>query len=405
MKVCVIGAGVVGCAAAFELARAGHEVVLLDAGTQPGTGTSYANGGQLSYSYVEPLAGPATLFSLPRLLFDRDSPVRLRVRPEPRQWAWGMRFLAACTAAQSRSGTRHLLELGRLSRDVLDTWLLEEALDFDFARNGKLVICPDHSSLDRQAMQVALQAEFGARQEILDRAGCIAREPRLADHRGFVGGVWTPSECVGDPHRYCVALVDALKRRGGQVLLGAQVRRFVVREGRCHAAVTSQGEVEADAFVLAAGLSSRVLGEHLGENLPLYPIKGYSLTLRVRAGQALPRTNVTDLGRKMVLAPIGDRLRVAAMAELVGEDTTLPPERIRAIEAAVDTVFPGLCERGDNQAWTGLRPATPTSVPIVRRSRVRNVLLNVGHGALGFTLAAGCAARVARLIEPAAEPA
>lgn len=405
MKVCVIGAGVVGCAAAFELARTGHEVVLLDAGTQPGTGTSFANGGQLSYSYVEPLAGPDTFFSLPRLLFDRDSPVRFRVRPEPRQWAWGVQFLAACTAAQSRSGTRQLFELGRLSRDTLDEWLLEEALDFDFARNGKLVICPDEASLDRQAAQVALQAEFGARQEVLDRAGCVAREPLLAGHPGFAGGIWTPSECVGDPHRYCVALVAALRRRGGQVMLGTSVQRFVMVGDRCRAAVTSRGTVEADAFVLAAGLSSRGLAEQLGERLPLYPIKGYSLTLRAKAGKALPRTNVTDLARKMVLAPIGDRLRVAAMAELVGEDTSLPAGRIHAIEEAVDTVFPGLCELGDNQAWTGLRPATPTSVPIVRRSRVPNVLLNVGHGALGFTLAAGCASRVARMLEPSLEPA
>lgn len=398
MKVCVVGAGVVGCATAFELQRAGHEVTLVDEQAGPGLGTSFANGAQLSYSYVEPFANPATFRALPKLFLSADSPVRFRFAPDPQQWLWGLRFLLACSSVQAARGTRELLELAALSRDTLEEWLREVALDFGFRRNGKLVLCPDADVLAHQAAQVALQAQHsGVLQQVLDRAGCIAIEPALAQYDGFVGGVWTPSECLGDPLRLCQSLCRVLDDAGASLRFDMPAEGFRVEKGSAHALRTRGGDIAADVFVLCAGIRAPGLARSLGESLPIYPLKGYSITLDMLPGPRAPAVSVTDLGRKMVLAPLDGKLRAAAMAEVAGHDLGIARDRIDTMLDGVAAIYPGLCAREPSRAWAGLRPATPTSLPIVA-SAVRNVLLNVGHGALGFTLAAGCARRVRELL-------
>lgn len=405
MRICVIGGGVVGCSTAYLLQREGHEVSLVEAAQGVGLGCSRANGGQLSYSYVQPLASPSTLRSVPRLLFDAGGPLRLRLQADHRQWRWMAGFVRACRRSRAAAGTRALLALAQASRVALQHWMRDERLDFAFTQNGKLVICPDHQVLAAQAEQVALQAHAGIEQQLLDRQACIDREPALAAHAGFVGGVWTPSECVADPHLYCQALERAALARGARFMRGLAVTGFVRHRHRVVAVQAGDRQVEADAFVLCAGLQSNELAAMLGERLPVYPIKGYSVTLRMRAQATHPVTSVTDLSRKMVLAPLGGELRVAAMAEIVGHDLSIPPDRVHTMLTAVERIYPGLCDFEDPRPWAGLRPATPDSVPIIRPSRVRNVLLNVGHGALGFTLAAGSACRVAGLLAQQAHEA
>lgn len=391
MKICVIGAGVVGCATAYHLCSIGHDVVLVDGKSAPGEGSSFANGGQLSYSYVEPLASPATLRSLPAMLLDKSSPLRWRPTAHWAQWAWGLRFLAACNARQVEQGTHQLLGIAALSESTLDDWMARDSLEFNFTRNGKLVLCPDQPTLRRQRQQIALQAYTGVVQSLLDREQCLAIEPALANYPGFVGGVWTSAECAGDPYLYCRTLVAAAQKRGLHCFFGTQVKAFIFRNGLATAIETGNGLVSADAFVLATGVQAPVLARQLGEHLPIYPIKGYSVTLPIKPGQNLPAVNVTDLSKKMVLAPLGGALRVAALAEFSGYDLGLAPGTVERITRAVEKIYPGACEMAHPQTWAGLRPATPTSVPIIRRSRISNVALNVGHGALGFTLAAGSA--------------
>jgi D-amino-acid dehydrogenase len=371
----------------------------VDAAPAVGTGTSFANGGQLSYSYVEPFASPSTFLSLPRYLFGARSPVRFRLRADTRQWLWGARFLWACQRKRALAGTNALLALAQESRATLESWMTEGELAFNFARNGKLVLCPDARVLASQAAQVAAQAHSGVRQELLSRDECVAREPALRHYAArFAGGVWTPTECVGDSYLYCQALERAATARGARFIYGAEVSRIVHRQRLARAAVTGAGEVEADAFVLCAGVGGRELAASLGERLPIYPIKGYSVTLQMRPDIPPPTVSVTDLSRKMVLAPLGGKLRVAAMAEVVGYGRDVPSERVDQMLDAVEAIYPGLCLREDTAPWAGLRPATPDSVPVVRRSRVSNAILNLGHGGLGFTLAAGSAVRVARML-------
>lgn len=399
MKVCVIGAGIIGCATAYSLAKLGCDVHLLDAASEAGTGTSFANGAQLSYSFVEPLASPATLRSLPGMLLSRSSPLRFELQPDPRQWSWGLRFLMACNHRQARRGTRELLRLASLSRRVLDEWMAHENWSFSFQMNGKLVLCPDPASLARQRAQIRFQRLLGCKQEIFSARECLAQEPALQAYAGqFAGGVWTEDECVGDPYVLCAQMIQSLRRMGATLCFDTPVHSLSTTGGRVTAALTSAGLVEADAFVIAAGCASPVLAAQAGLGLPIYPIKGYSLTLALRAGALAPRASVTDLGRKIVFAPLAGALRVAAMAEVVGSDLTIPPNRIHQMIESVAAVFPGLCDLDSVKPWAGLRPATPTSLPIVGSTRIQNLFINSGHGALGFTLAAGSAEVLSRAV-------
>lgn len=399
MKVCVIGAGVIGCATAYQLARRGHEVALVDSAAGPAAGASRGNGGQLSYRFIQPLASPGTLRSLPGLMLDRDSPVAVRLRPSLRQARWIAAFLACCRAGATRRGTHRLLAMTALSRLTLERWIADDGLDVGLRRNGKLVLCHHRGSLREQARQVALLDGLGDKQHVLDRDGCLAVEPVLRAHDGFVGGVWTPGECAVDPRAFCEALFAAAVARGARASWSTHVETLVVGNGKVVAATSRDGDIDADAFVLANGVAAPRLGRALGELLPIEPVKGYSLTLAMKPGEAQPKTNVTDLARKTVFAPGNGRLRIAAMAELGHRDLRIPRKRVEQIRDTVESVFPGLCDLDRPDAWAGLRPSTPSSVPIVRRSRIGNAFLNVGHGALGLTLACGSACLIAEAID------
>lgn len=406
--ICIIGAGIVGCASAYQLVREGHDVLLLDAAPGPGEACSFANGAQLSYSYVEPLATPATLRALPELLTQRHSPVRFRPTLDWRQYTWGLQFLAACRTPQVLRSTRELLALSFLSRDTLDQWLRDGVWPVGFRRNGKLVLCPDDATMARQRQQMQFQAGLGCEQQALGIEQCLDKEPALLgavrrSPNAYVGGIWTPGECVVDTHALCRALVDRLRARGGRTLFRTRVTGFARSRLGVHAVITADGEIDCDAVVLATGSESAVLAQGLGEHLPVYPIKGYSLTLPMQGVEPAPRISVTDLGRKTVFAPLGAELRVAAVAEIGGHALDLAAERIRQIRSSVAALYPAHVDaQAHGWPWSGLRPATPTSVPIVRRSkRHANVFFNVGHGALGLTLAAGSAVTLHRCLREA----
>ena len=397
MRVIVIGAGIVGCASAYALQRQGHQVTLLDAQTEVGRVSSYANGAQLSYSYVEPLASPATLLALPSLLLAKDSALKFSLRWDVQQWAWGLQFLAACTETKAQDGTHQLLELAALSRRTLEGWMEEERWSIDFARNGKLVLCRDEATLRRQASQVALQAKLGASQEILSAQECAEREPALlhVSHQ-FAGGIWTESECVADPHLLCQQLAQSFVKQGGTLALEQRVTAFERQGNLVQTVRTERGDLPCDAVVIAAGVASPRLGAMLGMKLSIYPIKGYSITVPVLRAEKMARCSITDLGLKTVFAPLGQHLRVAAAAEIVGEDVQIDPKRIAQMLYAVNQLFPGACDLSAPLTWAGLRPATPNSLPIIGQAGgwASNAWVNAGQGALGLTLAAGSAARL-----------
>jgi D-amino-acid dehydrogenase len=399
MHVGVLGAGIVGLATAWQLSRRGFQVSVLDRAA-PGSGASGGNGAQLSYSYVQPLADPSIWKQLPKLLFSPSSPLKLRPQLDPLQWRWGLAFLAACNARTSYQTTAQLLALAAESRTAFEAMLAELDPDCDFSATGKLVLYGSAASLEGARRQLELQRAMGSEQRLVTPDECIAIEPALAAYRTqMAGAIHTPSECAADCLKLCIALEHALRARGVRFLLDCEVQGFDRRNGRVAAVQTSAGELEADAFVMALGTASHRLGRQLGAYLPVYPLKGYSITVDVDpAADAAPRVSVTDSARKVVFARIGSRLRVAGMAELVGHDASIPATRIETLAAATRAVFPQASRLEALHPWTGMRPATPTGVPLIGRlaAAPSNMLFNTGHGALGFTLAFGSAERVAR---------
>lgn len=400
MRIVVIGAGVVGLAGAWWLVRDGHEVTVIDRAAGVAQGASFANGAQLSYAYVAPLAAPGVPAQALGWLLRGDSPVRLSASLDPDYLRWLLAFLRACTLPASDAATAKLLALSALSRASLTEMLARHPIEFRHRRNGKLVVLGSQAAMAGAARQMQVQAGIGSKQEALNRAQVLALEPSLAAiaHR-IAGAIHTPDEEVGDCRLLCEGLHAALAAEGVRFLFGTDAGRPVLRGRRIAALQTSAGEIGADAFVLAAGAGATALGRAAGVRVPVQPLRGYSITARLRPGSnAAPVRSITDAARKMVFAPVGDTVRVAGFAELGATDTAANPQRIAALARALEETFPGACDMSDLHPWAGLRPASPTSLPVIGLSRIENLYLNAGQGALGFTLAAGSGRLLADLI-------
>lgn len=407
--VCILGAGIVGLATAWRLQRDGHTVTVIDS-AHSGAGASAANGAQLSYSYVQPLADPSIWRQLPKLLLANESPLKVRLQMDPHQWAWGLGFLAACRASVSRDTTTRLLHLAAQSRLAFEAMRSETAMDADHSTTGKLVLYPNESSFSAARHQMALQRKLGSEQHALSPAACVAIEPALAHHVSrFHGAVYTPSESAADCFKVCQALEQLLRARGVRFLLDTPVTGLVRLGDRVVEAQTPAGAVHADTFVMALGTGSRHLAASIGLRVPVYPLKGYSITVDlqdVADATSAPAVNVTDAERKIVFARIGQRLRVAGMAELVGEDRRISNDRIAALVSATRDMFPRAATFEHVHPWAGLRPATPKGLPVLGRmpGGPSNLLFNTGHGALGFTLAFGSAEYIAAALRPEIRP-
>ncbi len=407
MQVCVIGAGVVGVSTAYFLARAGHGVTLVDERAQPAEVASYANGGQLSYSYVAPLAGPGVLPNVPGWLLRADSPLRFTPRLDPQQWCWALRFMQACTATAAQRSTAQMLTLSYLSRDTLHALLEHEPLSFGHQRNGKLIVYRTPALLDKARELVRYQADHGAHQEVWDAEQCLAHEPALAAlGPQLAGAIHTAGEESGDCMVFTRELFARLQAMPNvTVRLNTPVQRLKRVAGRIVGAQTPDGDIEADAYVVATGLGSRELLRPLGHELPLYGLKGYSLSVPL-AGDAAsaPTYSVTDYERRIVYARVGDVLRIAAMVDMGVQDNHVDPRRIALLKQQVHEVFPAL-DLDQASEWAGVRPATPHGRPLIGRSKAAgNLWLNAGHGALGFTLACGSAVLLEALMAERAPP-
>ena len=413
--VCVVGAGIVGLSTAWRLMQDGWQVSVIEESAAPGLVTSYANGAQLSYSYVAPLAEPSALTSLPKWLLQKDGPLHIHPSLSPTFLRWSLSFAMHCSTASAQQTTRDLLGLGYLSRRVLRQWLADvpaswaTAAGLDYRTNGKLVVFRDTAALASASAQVNYQRSLnvGCEQHVLSPSECVQTEPALAAMQSkLVGGIYTPSEDVVDSHGLCKYLERLIVSRGGSLHYDTRITGAVLEGRRCIALkLKSQSavlqevqpvetadltEFQADFFVVAAGLSSRELLQKFNTRAPLLGLKGFSITLDCEQGTA-PSMSITDSHHKIVFAKLGHRLRAAGMVDLGRENREVDASRIAALIHQARDNFPDAGDYGKVQTWAGLRPATPSSRPIIDQTACENVYANIGHGTLGLTLAAGSA--------------
>jgi D-amino-acid dehydrogenase len=402
MHVLVLGAGVTGLATAWYLREDGHTVTVVERNEDVALESSFANGGQLSYSYVAPLAGPGVLSKLPFWLLRGDSPIRFQPRLDPDQWRWLAQFVCACTQRKSELSTRRLLALSFLSRDLMRQLLTSEpGLHFSHSNSGKLVVHRKRASFDAALRLLDYQRSLGCEQQALDTRECVQKEPALAHLAGQLqGGIFTPSEDSGDCYQFCVEMSRLLQARGVEFRLGTKVTALRRAHGgaRRVEAVANDKVIDADQIVLAAGAASAALLKPLGVRVPLYPLKGYSLTTQVDTHGNAPHISITDFERKIVYARLGDRLRIAGMADVTGRRADVDPSRVATLRAESAAAFPDAGNFDEATVWCGLRPATPQSTPIIDSTPYQNLWLNLGQGALGFTLALASGRSIADLI-------
>lgn len=391
MKVTVLGAGVVGVASAWYLAADGHEVTVVDRQPSPAQETSFANGGQISVSHAEPWANPGVPLKILKWLGREDSPLLWRMRADLAQWRWGLDFLAQCTPGNTRRNIQAIIQLGLYSRAQLQLLRRSLSLDYDALERGILHFYTDEAEYESALKQAAVMREFGCDRQGKTATECLAIEPALGNALcTVVGGTYTASDESGDARRFTEALAVRARECGVDFRFNAAVSALDVRGGAVAAVRLLSGErLEADAFVLALGSYSPLLLRPHGIRLPVYPAKGYSVTIPLDSTRSAPVVSLTDDGYKLVFSRLGERLRVAGTAEFAGYDLSLNATRCQALIRRVEQVFPDLAGVGGIEHWAGLRPATPGNVPLIGKSGLDRLWLNTGHGTLGWTLACG----------------
>jgi D-amino-acid dehydrogenase len=398
MKVLVLGAGVIGVTTAWFLSKSGHEVTVVD--RQPGAGleTSFANGGQISVSHAEPWANPAAPLKVLKWLAQEDAPLLFRLRPDLRQWLWGLAFLRECLPGRARRNIRQIVTLGLYSRATLQSLREETGIEYDHLTRGILHFYTSQAEFDAALEPARVMREHGCDIEMLDADRCIEIEPALRSARHLlVGGSMTTADESGDAHKFTLRLAALAAARGVRFLQG-NVHALARAGGRIDGVRVENQTMKADAYVVSLGAYSPLLTRPVGVDLNIYPAKGYSATVPVRDAARAFSVSLTDDEYKLVFSRLGERLRIAGTAELNGYHTGLNETRCRALLRRTEQLFPGAGDGERAEFWTGLRPATPSNVPYIGGTRYPNLFLNTGHGTLGWTHACGSARALADIV-------
>jgi D-amino-acid dehydrogenase len=399
LKVLVLGAGVVGVCSAWYLAKAGHEVTVLDRQPAAALETSFANGGQISVSHSEPWSNPHAPLRALSWMGREDAPLLFRLRWDPALFDWSLRFLRECTPGRTRENIRNIVALATYSRSQLQALRAETSIAYDHLERGILHVYTDRQEFAAAAEAAALMREFGCERRVINADECVAIEPALKAARPLlVGGDYTAADESGDAHRFTQQLAGLCAARGVTFRYGATIEKMATAGGQVAGVVAGNELFAADAYVAALGSYTPLLLRPLGICLPVYPAKGYSATVALGEHSVAPSVSLTDDGHKIVFSRLGQRLRIAGTAEFNGYNTELNPVRCAALMHRAGELFPGLRPEGEPEFWCGLRPATPSNVPFIGRSTLPNLFLNTGHGTLGWTMACGSGAALADIV-------
>jgi D-amino-acid dehydrogenase len=396
MKILVLGAGVIGVTSAWYLAKSGHDVTVVDRNAAAGMETSFANGGQISVSHAEPWANPSAPLKVLKWLAREDAPLLFRLRPDVRQWLWALQFLRECLPSRTRHNIRQIVALGLYSRASLQALRAETGIEYDHLERGILHFYTSQAELDAALEPARVMRDHGCDIEIVDARRCAEIEPALKS-APIAGGSWTPSDESGDAHKFTQNLARLAAQRG-VTFVQASIQAMVRQGERISEVITEKGRLGADAYVVCLGSYSAPVTRPLGIELPIYPAKGYSVTMPVADRAKAYTVSMTDDEYKLVFSRLGERLRIAGTAELNGYDTAINEVRCRAILRRTLELFPGAADASRAEFWAGLRPATPSNVPVIGATRYRNLFLNTGHGTLGWTHSCGSGRALADIV-------
>ena len=390
MKVIILGSGVIGVTTAYYLARAGHEVVVVDRQAEPAQETSFANAGEVSPGYSSPWAGPRVPVKAIKWLLMRHGPLVIWPKLDPVMWWWMLKLLRNCTAERYAINKSRMIPIAEYSRDCLRALRAETGIKYDERSRGTLQLFRKQKQLDGTADDIAVLKEYGVPYEVLDPAGCIAAEPGLAASKvKFVGGLRLPQDETGDCHMFTQALARQAAKLGVQFRFNTGIERLETDGDEITGVVTSAGLLQADAYVAALGSWSPRMLKPIGIPVPVYPVKGYSITVPVIDADGAPVSTVMDESYKVAITRLGDRIRVGGTAEISGYSNTLDAARRATLDHSLTDMFPRGGDLGKATFWCGLRPMTPDGPPIIGATRYSNLHLNTGHGTLGWTMACG----------------
>jgi len=390
VKVAILGSGVVGVSAAYYLAKAGHEVVVLDRQPSPGMETSFANAGEVSPGYAAPWAAPGVPLKALRWMLMRYPPLLIRPSLDRSLWRWLRSSWGECDLAHYRVNRSRMVRLAEYSRDCLVSLRAETGIQYDERSLGTLQLFRTPRQVHAVAKDMSILEELGIRHDLLDQTGVTTVEPALAQVREkFIGGLHLPGDETGDCYKFTSGLASLAAAKGVNFRYGTRIHGLANEGMKISGVRTESGLVCADAYLVALGSYSPLLLKPLGLDLPVYPVKGYSLSVPLGQESFAPRSTLMDETHKVAVTRLGDRIRVGGTAELAGYDMRLDPTRRAVLEHVLHDLFPLGGDGSNGSFWTGLRPMTPDGTPILGPTPYSNLYLNTGHGTLGWTMATG----------------
>ncbi|MFW8566430.1 D-amino acid dehydrogenase [Orrella sp. 11846] len=405
MKVVVLGSGIIGVSTAWWLRQAGHDVVVIDRETSAGLETSFANGAQISVSYAEPWANPQAPLKLLKWLNKKDAPLLFRPQFDWRQWVWGLGFLRECLPSRLNRNIEAMVRLAQYSHETLKEMRQTLDISYDHLENGILNFYQDKAEFDASQKAADVMRDFGVDRRVVTADEVIEIEPALAPHRAvIVGGDYTASDESGDAYLFTKGLAELAQAQGVEFLYSTRITQVIRGENglaRGVEVVRSDGcydEVHGDAVVVSLGSFTPQLMRPLGIHCLMYPTKGYSATFPILDPDRAPVVSLTDSSHKVVYTRLGDNIRMAGTAELSGYSRTLNPVRCQAMTDQARALFDGVLDFDRVQFWTGLRPSTPSNVPLIGKTRIPNLYINSGHGTLGWTMGVGSGRAMADIV-------
>jgi len=390
VKVLILGGGVIGVTSAYYLAKAGHTVTVVDRQPGPALETSFANAGEVSPGYASPWAGPGVPVKAIKWLLMTHGPLVIRPRRDPAMWLFMAKMLRNCTGARYAVNKSRMIPIAEYSRDCLRALRAEIGIHYDEESLGTLQLLRKQEQLDHTGGDIEVLKHYGVPYELLDRTGCIRAEPALgAVKEKFVGGLRLPQDETGDCHLFTQAVAARAAELGVEFKFETKIDQLVVEDARVAGVATSAGLMQADAYVMALGSWSPRLLRPLGISIPVYPVKGYSITVPVKDAAGAPVSTVMDESYKVAITRLGNRIRVGGTAEISGYSNLLHPARRATLDHSLTDLFPRGGDLTDVKFWCGLRPMTPDGPPLIGPTAYANLHLNTGHGTLGWTMACG----------------